>query len=95
MPSTEEKEDESDDDDDYRKVPTTQQPLGPSSGVRKPSNTLEMKPSSIPEENGSEEIDERDRNDLCDDFIGEERRRRLSSADLSSIHFDIDMMGLG
>lgn len=43
-------------------------------------------------------LDERDRNDLCDDFIGEERRRRLSSADLSSIetlNFDVDMMGLG
>lgn len=49
------------------------------------------------EENEENGLDERDRNDLCDDFIGEERRRRLSSADLSSfetLHFDMDMMGL-
>jgi hypothetical protein len=95
MPNTEEqKGDSDDDDDDYRKIPT-QQPLGPPINAKKLSNTLEMKPSSIPEESRSEDIDERDQNDLCDDFIGEERRRRLSSADLSSRNFDIDMMGLG
>jgi hypothetical protein len=88
-------DDEDDDDDhDYRIVPT-RRPLGPSTIAKRLSQQdLDTKlPASIPEE--AADLDERDRDDLCDDFIGEERRRRLSSADLSSLHFDMAMMGLG
>jgi hypothetical protein len=106
MPTTEEEgaapsagastTDEDDDDDhDYRIIPTARS-LGPSNSAKKlVGQSLDLKPPAIPEEGECEDLDERDQNDLCDDFIGEERRRRLSSADLSSVHFDIGMMGLG
>ena len=100
-----------DEDEDYRPIPTypfqqknstelsclsTTTPTTISTSSQQQQQQLSS--SSLILEKDENDLDERDRNGLCDDFIGEERRRRLSSADLSAVemlNFDVDMMGLG